>query len=357
MRSTALWATAALLASTAAAVQPQKPFALPPDALQPELPATPQPLRGHLVSLETSSRTALERAIEYYHARDTDVWLAGKRTRTAADQAKWAALVRLDVGDFDEVEESIVDASSETSDLDGERRAPLLASIIPLEQLVADNPTVATSYSRDLSAAAIANLSRTLEFGETIRLDDPIHDTYHPYDSIYEILTKFEDAFPGWVKVVSIGQSSEGREIWGVKVTKPDGKSAGALAAERSHDATPQENDEDAETALRIRSAQEEDDDDEVGPPPLFGARLRGHKRNKHKDPPRDKLQFVVAGTQHAREWVAASTILYLVHALVAVDERGKVPHRKLLEQVEFTFVPVVNVRLDSSGPVLSCFT
>ncbi|KWU41341.1 peptidase M14, carboxypeptidase A, partial [Rhodotorula sp. JG-1b] len=119
------------------------------------------------------------------------------------------------------------------------------------------------------------------------------HNTYHPYEQIHTILSRFEDAFPGWVEVITLGQSSQGRDIWAVKVSKPSSKAASS--------------------------------------------------QDVHRSGGRGKFKFLVAGTQHSREWIAASTVLYLVHELVALDHEGKAPHRKLLEQVEFTFVPVVN--------------
>lgn len=315
---TAACAAASCLAAAADASPPLSP--------QLTFAASPPPSKakdyGTLLQLEYDRREAMTGAVQHFEALDMDVWFAGKR-RNRHGHLAWHALVR---------QESLLDATRGTEvGLSG----AVSRTAVSVQNLFARNPTLSTSYSRTLSAASVANLtSRVLPArpGDAgpINLDDPIHDTYHPYEQIHTILNRFQDAFPGWVEVITLGQSSQGRDIWAVKVTKPSPKAAGSQDVAWEED---QEDDDDGD----------EDDDESVGPPPLFSSLTKKHKHR----PGHGKLKFLIAGTQHSREWIAASTVLYLVHELVALDPRqgGTAAHRKLLEQVEFTFVPVVNVR------------
>ncbi|GAA5988122.1 hypothetical protein JCM10908_002071 [Rhodotorula pacifica] len=342
MRLKGGWTTALGLHSLAATVQAS---AVPPAVdFVPSAPLThanqltftaPVHTRdyGNILQLEYDRRESLEQAIERFEEQDVDIWFAGKR-RSSQGRVGWHAFVR---------QETSLDASLEAAAAAAEQGA-VSGTAVPVQELFAQNPTLSTSYSRALSAASVANLTQTPHSASAISLDDPIHDTYHPYDSIHAILIKFQEAFPGWVKVFSLGQSSEGREIWAVKVTKPSSGSSGA--SEGAEDSADESEAEQGEADAEEEDEEDSDEEDSVGPAPMFSMRLKGNKHHKHKgrrNHPRHKLKFVVAGTQHSREWIAASTVLYLVHNLVALDEHGKVPHRKLLEQVEFTFVPVVN--------------
>lgn len=320
----ALLTTACAAASCLAAASPLAP--LSPQLTFAAAPPTSQARDyGTLLHLEYDHRQALTEAVERFEDLDADVWFAGKR-RNQHGHVAWHALVR---------QQLPLDATLETeAALAG---GAVSGTAVPVQELFARNPTLSTSYSQTLSAASVANLtSRVLHTGDgdgggPINLDDPIHDTYHPYEQIHTILSRFQDAFPGWVEVITLGQSSQGRDIWAVKVTKPSSKAASPQGVVREED--QEDDDED----------DEDDDPESVGPPPLFSSLMKKHK---HRPGGHGKFKFLVAGTQHSREWIAASTVLYLVHELVALDHQsGKVPHRKLLEQVEFTFVPVVNVR------------
>ena len=263
-------------------------------------------------------------ALDRFDALDADVWFAGKR-RNPHGHLAWHALVRQELPLDATFEGGLTFAGSSSR------------TAVPVQELFAQNPTLSTAYSQTLSAASVANLTRRVLHNTAgqddgpIGLDDPIHDTYHPYEQIHTILNRFQDAFPGWVEVVTLGKSSEGRDIWAVKVTKSSSNAAASPQdVAREDDDDEEEEEEDGD-----------DDDESVGPPPLFSSLVKKHKHR----PGHGKFKFLIAGTQHSREWIAASTVLYLVHELVALDQQGKIPQRKLLEQVEFTFVPVVNVR------------
>jgi hypothetical protein len=316
--TTACAAASSLAAAASPPLSPQLTFASTP-------PTTQARDYGTLLQFEYDNREAMAEALDRFDALDADVWFAGKR-RNPHGHLAWHALVRQELPLDATFEGGLTFAGSSSR------------TAVPVQELFAQNPTLSTAYSQTLSAASVANLTsrvlhtaRSEDDGGPIGLDDPIHDTYHPYEQIHTILNRFQDAFPGWVEVVTLGKSSEGRDIWAVKVTKSSSNAAASPQdVAREDDDDEEEEEEDGD-----------DDDESVGPPPLFSSLVKKHKHR----PGHGKFKFLIAGTQHSREWIAASTVLYLVHELVALDQQGKIPQRKLLEQVEFTFVPVVNVR------------
>ena len=57
---------------------------------------------------------------------------------------------------------------------------------------------------------------------------------------------------------------------------------------------------------------------------------------------------FVIVGAQHAREWIATSTSLYLAHALLVDPKQQTISDskrslRRLLDQFEFHIIPLPN--------------
>jgi extracellular matrix protein 14 len=90
----------------------------------------------------------------------------------------------------------------------------------------------------------------------------------------------------------------------------------------------------------------DDDDDDEEEVQQLKKKKKKKKKKNKksHRPPLRDseKLGFVIIGAQHAREWVATSTAIYLAHSLL-VNQTAPNSLHKLLDHFDFHFVPVPN--------------
>ncbi|GAA5836690.1 hypothetical protein JCM11251_002700 [Rhodosporidiobolus azoricus] len=285
-------------------------------------PSSPSSGSGELLKLTWNERQGLEQAVELFEAHDIDVWSARRRaTSSRTPDEAWEAIVRWPAQPDDHRMPSCVVYERLTA-----AGLPLPgngASLLSLSEHLS-SPLISTAYSRSLSAASLSNLSSSSIFSTS----NPVHDSYHPYEGIYQILTQLQETYPEWVRVFSIGKSSEGRDIWAAKLTNLS-SSAAETAAEESSSASEEE--------------EEEDDEDEpsYGPPPLITLLKKRHKHKRTR-----KLKFVVSGTQHAREWIAASTTMYLMHDLLAVeegDEGSEKRRAKLLNQVEFTFVPVVN--------------
>ncbi|SGY13991.1 BQ5605_C010g06019 [Microbotryum silenes-dioicae] len=223
--------------------------------------------------------------------------------------------------------------------------------IIPsLSHLLRTSPTLGSSYNRMLSSAALANWTSSSEASATQSgasqqrraLDaSTIHDSYHPLEAIENILRSFEQDFPGFAKVVVIGASSEGRTIWGLKgtfgqqiFTSPTVNIE--LNLLYYHTVT--------NFAYQPESAplnSEQTTMDE-----LLNKRKNKKKKKKEDERLAAKHGFVVVGAQHAREWIAPATALYAIHDLLlsASSDKASDNTRQLLDEIEFTFIPVLNV-------------
>jgi hypothetical protein len=147
---------------------------------------------------------------------------------------------------------------------------PRINTIIDsLPELQRTTPSLFAPYNLLHSSAALSNLSSL----RTATLDDSIHKSYHPYEGIGTILRQMEEEFPGFAKVVSFGNSSEGREILGIRITN--------------------------EGHVHPHTTEEEEEKEEEE-----GLRSQKHKKKgkKGKKALPHKLGFVVVGASHARE-------------------------------------------------------
>ncbi|KAF9061924.1 hypothetical protein BDP27DRAFT_1337417 [Rhodocollybia butyracea] len=109
--------------------------------------------------------------------------------------------------------------------------------------------------------------------------ENEFHSNYHPSYEIDMFIYELAEGFPGMVQVVHLGHSAEEREMLGIKLSKR---------------------------------------------PP------------KNLKPNVAKQSFVIMGAQHAREWVATATSLYLAHSLVTSLEH-------LLNHYDFYIIPNPN--------------
>ncbi|MEM7245447.1 MAG: M14 family zinc carboxypeptidase [Acidobacteriota bacterium] len=72
-------------------------------------------------------------------------------------------------------------------------------------------------------AAALRERAPTLGELRPHGLGDPTPTDYHTYETLTEHLELLASTYPGLVRLVSLGQSVEGRELWALKVTdRPD---------------------------------------------------------------------------------------------------------------------------------------
>ncbi|KAG8735723.1 putative metallocarboxypeptidase ecm14 [Ceratobasidium sp. 414] len=195
------------------------------------------------------------------------------------------------------------------------------------------------------------------------------HGAYHTIEEIELFVTALASTYPKLVEVVWLGGSWENRDVFAVRIGKRGGgkrkkgkKGEKGVKAEcaagrsgrggrggrgrRRGGWTVRRDFEAIRATYRmIKSFLS-----------WLARRLRGTEadapssiRSIYVDNPvthaqqhRVKDRVVIQGAQHAREWIATSTALYLAHALVAPkNETGSLRH--LLDRNDFTIIPVPN--------------
>lgn len=113
-------------------------------------------------------------------------------------------------------------------------------------------------------------------------VDGDLHSMYHTLSSIESILRLFSSDYPSYTQTFQIATSAQGRPVNAIKVSDYTSSTA--------------------------------------------------------------KLEFVILGGSHAREWISPASILYSIHSLLlTLDGDASKDVRKLLQRVEFTFVPTIN--------------
>jgi extracellular matrix protein 14 len=140
-----------------------------------------------------------------------------------------------------------------------------------------------------ISAPRVLSASQTNNWTSSPSLST-FHEDYHPLHEIESFMSQLAQDYPALVQVIRVGISGEGRELLGVQ----------------------------------------------IGSSPLQG------KKSKGKSGEKERMGFVLTGAQHAREWVATSTTLYLMHALVAnsTDNDSLI---SLLDHFTFYIIPTPN--------------
>ena len=126
------------------------------------------------------------------------------------------------------------------------------------------------------------------------------HEHYHTAKEIKQFLQQLVDLNPNTTTLSRIGVSSQDRDILALTISTPSG---------------------------------------------LLEVEKKKKKKKKRKGPKvTGKLDFVIVGAQHAREWVATATSLYLAHALTFNTTHTE-PHgiSSLLDVFNFHIIPLPN--------------
>jgi len=112
--------------------------------------------------------------------------------------------------------------------------------------------------------------------------DSDFFDDYRSYDDFVQFLNNLQSKYPDLVTVVHLGKTVENRDIVGVKITSKKG--------------------------------------------------------------PANKPAIFYNGGQHAREWIGPMTVAYIANTLVTQYSNASSPYPKMLDQIEWTIVPLINV-------------
>ncbi|KAF5313664.1 hypothetical protein D9611_010204 [Ephemerocybe angulata] len=127
-------------------------------------------------------------------------------------------------------------------------------------------------------------------------LNATFHEDYHPLEQADEFMRQLTTQFPNTTQLTRIGLTAEGRDLFALTVSKEGNVS-------------------------------------------LVEDKKKKKKKKKKHPVEVPKLNIVVVGAQHAREWIATSTSLYLAHAL-AVNSSDI---HSLLDVFNFHIIPSPN--------------
>ncbi|KAG6865072.1 hypothetical protein C0991_005301 [Blastosporella zonata] len=206
-------------------------------------------------------------------------------------------LWRFDVKQGSEPFEELLSLANE-HDLDLWQIAPSHVDVyFPGSALVPPPPLLNLPYTLVANISAPEVRSSSAEWDLKSLQNTTFHDEYHPLFEINNFIQELARLNPGLVSVKDLGHSGMGREMKSIVISSTQGES------------------------------------------------IEGHvgKRRKHKHFDDDlKLAFVIVGAQHAREWIATATSLYLAHALVSNSSE---PHSlsHLLDVFDFYIIPTPN--------------
>ncbi|KAI9512002.1 peptidase M14 [Russula earlei] len=149
------------------------------------------------------------------------------------------------------------------------------------------------------------------------------HERYHTLDEIESFARDLAAAYPRQLSIVPLGHSGEGREMFALEIVADaaDAPAGGGAPSSTSSDGLDHENERSHDPNLQV---------------------VLGGKRKDRTSPPVTRCGFLVTGAQHAREWVASASALYVAHALLA-DRSEAYSLARLLERHSFYIVPVPN--------------
>ncbi|EMD36297.1 hypothetical protein CERSUDRAFT_51898, partial [Gelatoporia subvermispora B] len=148
-----------------------------------------------------------------------------------------------------------------------------------------DVPHVTTSIPRPhIEPSSSEFITTGASWNLTSLSNTTYHSAYHPLYEIEGFMQELESLYPDIVQLAYIGHSAEGREMLAMKISK-------------------------------------------------------GTPSSKNQ---KTQAGVVIAGAQHAREWIATSTALYIAHALVS-DASEPFAMSTLLESYDFYIIPVPN--------------
>lgn len=125
------------------------------------------------------------------------------------------------------------------------------------------------------------------------------HDVYHPLFEIDEFLRQLSKLHPNTTRLTNLGHTGQGREMMALTISNTEHNETQTMTTKK---------------------------------------RKKG-KKNRNGD---GKLGFVIVGAQHAREWIATATSLYLAHALLS-DPSSPNSLSHLLDVFDFHIIPVPN--------------
>ncbi|KAG8875177.1 putative metallocarboxypeptidase ecm14 [Tulasnella sp. 331] len=146
------------------------------------------------------------------------------------------------------------------------------------------NHTTITPTTETLSSSSAPSAAKSGPWNASSLSACTFHNVYHTQSEIYSFIHQLAEENSDVAELITLGRTSEGRDILALSISKHG----------------------------------------------------RGSKLKK------PKKRLIIQGAQHAREWIASSTALYLAHALL-VDSKDHSSKRSLLKKMDFTIIPLPN--------------
>jgi len=271
---------------------------------------------GILYRFSPVSENEIEELISWAKLREWDLWQMGRSHVDVFFPRRAIAEIELEPGRLPFL---LPPGTSRRIDGIGNRKCDTPSSCTRAHS------DAATAGAAAAVAAAGETRTRTRTRWDVVSPSNAtFHEGYRPLDEIEAFARDLAAAYPRQVSVVRLGHSGEGREMFALEITGGGGggssdSSAGAGASYSnggggghvSHDPNSQA---------------------------VFGT-----TSNKGKPKGADsRCGFLITGAQHAREWVASASALYIAHALLA-DSSEEFSLARLLERYNFYIVPVPN--------------
>lgn len=185
--------------------------------------------------------------------------------------------------------------------------------------------------------------------------DNVFFRDYQPYPVIAQWMKLLDVMFPAFVERISVGQSAEGREIYGLRVGTQD--SGVERKPSSDHDVEDVENDDDENV-----DDSEEEDGFVILKKSKKHDKAKKDKHNKHSkhgknrkakkgkpsppstaEPPKKRKTILITGGLHAREWISSSSVSYIAWAIIMGYNSKTNMITKLVDNFDIIFVPVVN--------------
>ncbi|KAF8677525.1 hypothetical protein RHS04_06041 [Rhizoctonia solani] len=183
--------------------------------------------------------------------------------------------------------------------------------------------------------------------------DNEFHRAYHTYEEINQFVVALASQYPKLVEVVWLGASSEERDVFAIRIGKRSRAGGKKGKKHKSKDERKSNKSTIWDTHPLVEMAHHYAGNLISRLMELGELILRGRAttmRDLYSNPRFDAItlsrpikdRMVIQGAQHAREWIASATALYIAHALVTPEgEPGSLQH--LLNKFDFTIIPVPN--------------
>ncbi|KAL1900231.1 putative metallocarboxypeptidase ecm14 [Sporothrix stenoceras] len=182
---------------------------------------------------------------------------------------------------------------------------------------------------------------------------------YQPYPVIVQWMKLLDVMFP-FVNMVSVGESAEGREIYGLRVGTQDSgikrksydnHDVNDVDVEDNNDEEDVDDNEEEDGFVILKKKTKHDKAKKDKHSKHNKDRKKKHKEAKKSkpssppgaaEPPKKRKTILITGGLHAREWISSSSVSYIAWAIITGYGHTNMI-TKLVDNFDIILVPVVN--------------